>query len=127
MRKVYGLLSSTLWISLSEFVRNEFLVQSDWVTHYQKMGLQFPNAPINGMVWGIWAFCMSILIQSLIKKYSVIETVIITWFTCFVMMWLVIGNLHVLPLGILGLAIPLSLLECFIATLLIRKFTPLYE
>ncbi len=40
----------------------------------------------------------------------------------FVMMWLVIGNLSVLPYGLLVYAIPLSILESFIATLIINTF-----
>ena len=40
----------------------------------------------------------------------------------FVMMWVVIGNLDVLPYGILPYALPLSLLEVFGAAWIIRKF-----
>lgn len=36
-------------------------------------------------------------------------------------MWLVIGNLGVLPFGILPIAIPLSLFEAFLATYIIFK------
>jgi len=39
----------------------------------------------------------------------------------FVLMWLVIGNINVLPYGILIFAVPLSVLEAFIATLIIKK------
>jgi hypothetical protein len=38
-------------------------------------------------------------------------------------MWLVVGNLGVLPFGLLLLAIPLSLLEAFLAALIIRKLS----
>jgi hypothetical protein len=37
-------------------------------------------------------------------------------------MWLVIGNLGILPLSILPFAIPLSLLEVFITIHIIRFF-----
>jgi hypothetical protein len=39
------------------------------------------------------------------------------------MMWLVLGNLAVLPHMLLLYALPLSLLETFIATLIIKKLT----
>jgi hypothetical protein len=38
-------------------------------------------------------------------------------------MWVVIGNLGVLPNGILLFAIPLSLLESFVASYIIKKLS----
>ncbi len=43
------------------------------------------------------------------------------WIRGFVMIWLVIGNLDVLPMGILPFAIPLSILEAFVASWIIHK------
>jgi hypothetical protein len=54
--KIVAILLSTVWISISEFVRNEFLLKSFWREHYEKMGLEFPSEPINGAIWGIWVF-----------------------------------------------------------------------
>jgi len=42
---------ATIWISISEFVKNELLLKSFWVDHYQKLGLTFPSEPIKGAVW----------------------------------------------------------------------------
>jgi len=39
------------------------------------------------------------------------------------MMWLVIGNLQVLPYGILPVAVPLSLLEVFLAVWIVKKLS----
>jgi hypothetical protein len=36
-------------------------------------------------------------------------------------MWVVIANLGVLPYGIMPLAIPLSLLEAYVAALIVKK------
>jgi hypothetical protein len=38
----------------------------------------------------------------------------------FVLMWLVIGNMDVLPLGLLWVALPLSILEVTVAAIIIR-------
>ena len=40
------------------------------------------------------------------------------------MMWLVTGNMAVLPFGILPVAVPLSLLEVAIAIGILRRFAP---
>jgi hypothetical protein len=119
-----AILSATVWISLSEFVRNQYLVRSFWVQHYQGLGLQFPSDPVNGAVWGLWSVVFAVVIFLLSRKFSLIQTVALSWVIGFLMMWLVIGNLGVLPFGILPYAIPLSLLEAFLATLIIRALAP---
>jgi hypothetical protein len=120
-KTIIPILLATIWISISEFVRNEFLVNSYWVHHYGQLGLVFPSEPINGAVWGIWSLLFAISIFLIAKKFSLIETTLLSWLVGFVLMWVVIGNLNVLPYGILIYAIPLSLLETFVATFIINK------
>ena len=117
------ILLATIWISISEFVRNEFIVKSFWTNHYQALGLIFPAAPVNGAVWGIWSLLFAIVIFILSKKFTLIQATLISWFVGFVLMWVVIGNLGVMPYGLLPYAIPLSLFEAFVATLIIKKLT----
>ncbi|HSL87788.1 MAG TPA: hypothetical protein VK870_00650 [Ignavibacteriaceae bacterium] len=66
-------------------------------------------------------FAISIFIIA--KKFSLIETALLSWLVGFVLMWVVIGNMNVLPYGILIYAIPLSLLETFIAAYIIKKLS----
>lgn len=117
------ILMATIWISVSEFVRNTFLLHNYWKEHYQSLGLTFPEQPINGAVWGIWSLCFAIAIFIFSKKYTLFQTTFLSWFIGFVFMWLVLGNLGVLPFGILLIAIPLSLLEAFLATFIIFKLS----
>ncbi|WP_288373440.1 hypothetical protein [uncultured Algoriphagus sp.] len=117
------ILLSGIWISISEFARNEFLLKSQWTEHYQSMGLEFPSEPINGAVWGIWSFVFAACIFVISRRFSLWETTFLSWVTGFVLMWLVTGNMDVLPFGILYAAIPLSLLECFLATWIINRFS----
>jgi hypothetical protein len=109
------------WISVSEFVRNEFLVKSYWTAHYQKLGLVFPSDPVNGAVWGLWSLLFAISIYIISKKFSLLQTFLLSWLAGFVLMWVVIGNLGVLPFGLLYMAVPLSLLEAFVAAFIIKK------
>jgi hypothetical protein len=115
-------LVATIWISISEFVRNELLFKSLWVKQYQSLGIVFPSQPINGVIWGLWSFLFAVSIFLLTKKFTLIQTTFISWLMGFVLMWLTIGNLGVLPLGLLIFAVPLSILEAFIATLIILMF-----
>ncbi len=119
-----AILLSTLWISISEFVRNTFLLHSYWVEHYKNLGQTFPEQSINGAIWGIWSLCFAVSIYIFSIKFSLVQTALFAWFIGFVLMWLVIGNLGVLPFKILPIAIPLSLLEAFVASLIIFKLSP---
>ena len=118
-RIVLPVLIATIWISLSEFVRNEFLLKTYWTDHYESMGLIFPSEPINGAVWGIWSLVFAMFIYIISRKFSFWQTTFIAWLGGFVMMWLVVGNMAVLPFGILYFAVPLSILESFVAVLII--------
>lgn len=120
-KTILPILIATIWISISEFVRNEFLLKTYWTDHYENMGLIFPSEPINGAIWGLWSLCFAISIYIIAQKFTLTQTTFITWFVGFVFMWLVIGNMNVLPFGILPFAIPLSILEAFLASLIVKK------
>ncbi len=121
-RTILPVLIATLWISVSEFARNEFLLKELWIKHYQSMGLVFPAEPVNGLIWGIWSFCFALAVFVISRRFTLWETTALAFLVGFLMMWLVIGNMKVLPLGILPVAIPLSILEAFIASWIVRKF-----
>lgn len=120
-KTILPVILATAWISISEFVRNEFLLKSYWTKHYEGLGLAFPSEPVNGAVWGLWSLLFAIAIFILAKKYSLLHTTLLSWFVGFVLMWVVTGNLGVLPYSILWYAVPLSLLEAFVASWIIKK------
>lgn len=120
-KTLLAIVLATAWISISEFVRNEYLLKQYWIDHYHQLGLEFPAAPVNGVIWGIWSLCFSVVLVIISRRYSLLQTIILGWLLGFVMMWLVIGNLQVLPFGILPVAIPLSILEVGLASLIAHK------
>lgn len=122
-KSVLPIFLSTIWISVSEFVRNEFILKSYWIEHYEKMGLVFPSEPINGAFWGIWSLCFAIAIFVIAKKFNLLETTLLSWFVGFVLMWIVLWNMSILPSGIMLFAIPLSLIEAFIASYISIKLS----
>ena len=120
-KAVLPILLATLWIGISEFARNEFLLKSHWIHHYENLGITFPSEPINGAVWGVWSLLFASVIFVLSKKFTLMQTTLLAWFVGFVLMWVVVGNLGVLPLGLLYAAVPLSLLETFVAAVIVTK------
>lgn len=122
-KTILPIVLATIWISLSEFFRNEFLLKHHWISHYEGMGLDFPDTPVNGAIWGIWSLLFALALFVLHKKFSIRDTILLGWLMAFVMMWVVTGNLDVLPFRILFVAIPLSILETFVAAWIIQRLT----
>ncbi|MEW6561865.1 MAG: hypothetical protein AB1400_01355 [Pseudomonadota bacterium] len=124
MRAAGTIAVTGIWVNASEFFRNEVLLKSYWTNHYQALGLVFPAEPINGMVWGVWGFAFSAAIYWATRRQKLAEAALLCWVMTFVLMWLVIGNLGVLPAGLLFYAVPLSLLEVFVGAAICRKLSP---
>jgi hypothetical protein len=120
-RTVLPIVLATAWIGFSEFARNQLLFASIWMEHYRSLGLTFPAAPVNGAMWGLWSLLFAIAVFVLGKRFTLVETWLLAWFVGFVLMWVVIGNLGVLPFRLLLAAVPLSLLESLVAALLVKK------
>jgi hypothetical protein len=122
-KTILPILLATIWIGISEFVRNEYLFKSYWTDHYEELGLIFPSEPVNGAIWGLWSLLFAIAIFIISKKFTLIETTFLSWFAGFVLMWVAVGNMGVFPFDLLYYAVPLSLLEAFVAAFIIRKLS----
>lgn len=120
-RNVLPIAAAGLWIAFSEFLRNELLFKSKWVDHYLGLGLVFPSGSVNGAVWGIWSFLFAAGLFVLMRRFTLVQSGLVVWLFGFVLMWLVIGNLGVLPFGLLVWAVPLSLVEVFGAAWIIHR------
>ena len=123
MKKALGIFLAAIWISASEFIRNEFLLKDYWVEHFRMMGLNFPDSPVNGAIWGLWSLFFAVFLYLINQQFRFWATTLIGWFGGFVLMWIVSANLGFLPVGVLTFAIPLSLLESLIAVWIISKFS----
>jgi len=111
-----------LWINFFEFFRNELLLKSFWTDHYTAIGMPYPGEWYNGLIWVIWGFIFAYAMLRIYKKHSFARGICLSWLVGFVLMWLVVGNLGTLPLGILPYAIPMSIFEVWVAFVILRKF-----
>ena len=124
MKKSFiAIILATIWISISEFFRNEFLFKHYWTKHFESMGLDFPDTPINGAMWGVWSLMFAIFLLQLTKKFNFLQSLWMGWLAGFILMWISVGNLGVLPFQLLWFAVPLSILEVGITLLIINKIT----
>lgn len=124
-RSAAAIVLAGIWINASEFVRNQVLLNSTWAEHFRSLGMTFPSAPLNAVIWIIWGFVFAATLHYLSRKFTLIETTLLGWVMAFLMMWLVSWNLNALPLSILVYAIPLSLLECFLGALICDRMSPM--
>jgi hypothetical protein len=123
-RAALTILLSGIWVNASEFFRNEVLLKNYWLGHFKSLGMTFPSEPRNGLVWVVWGFVFAAAIYSLSRSASLLRTTILGWLFGFVLMWLATWNLNVLPTGILLYAVPLSILETFVAAYLSQRLSP---
>lgn len=114
-------LAAGVWINLSEFTRNELLFKRLWLEKYAALGLAFPSAPANNALWGVWGFLFAGSIALMARRLPLGTTLGLAWVQGFLLMWIVIGNLNVLPFGLLPYAVPWSLVEVGVATLLAHR------
>ena len=117
-RIVMAILAAGIWINLSEFLRNEFLFKQLWIAHYEALGLEFPSSPVNGALWGLWGFLFAGCLAAVRRRTTFLGTMALCWTMGFVLMWIAIGNLKVLPLGLLPVAAPWSLAEVALAVMI---------
>lgn len=114
-RIIPAMLVAGICINLSEFLRNEWLFKHHWIAKYQSLGLEFPSAPVNGALWGLWGFVFAGCIVAVRRRATFWETFFLCWTMGFVLMWIAIGNLNVLPFALLPVALPWSLAEVAVA------------
>jgi hypothetical protein len=124
MRTLFAVLSSTVWISVHEFLRNQWFLLDRWNAHYAALGMEFPGRPVNGAMWGLWALLFASALQVLSRRLSMLEASLVGWFFGFPLMWVVIGNLGVLPMDVLPYAVPWSVVEVVGAVWLSRRIAP---
>ncbi len=120
MQSAKHILLAGVWITISEFVRNEVLLKYFWIDHYRALNLTFETKPLNGFLWVVWSMLFAWVLSQLREKFSMRESTALGWVTAFVMMWITAYNLQVLPIGLLMVAVPLSLLEIFVALKIIQ-------
>ncbi len=124
LRSIIAVILTCIWVNASEFFRNEILLKTYWVDHYQSLGNAFPSEPKNGMIWFAWGLLFAIAIYLISKKFNLIQMALISWLMAFVLMWVVTLNLNVLPIAILIYAVPLSLFEAFLGSYICIKISP---
>lgn len=116
-----AVLAAGLWMNISEFIRNELLIKQVWISGFEEIGLSFPSAPINGAVWALWVFIFVAVLAWLTIRFNILMSTIISWVNGYVLLWIAMWNMGVLPSGLLWWAVPWSFVEVYIAAFMCKR------
>ena len=120
-KTVAPILLAGIWLNVSGTIRWIYLIEPYWLEKYNYLNLVFPAELVNNMVWMIWGFLFAIAIFILSKKFNLMQTTLLSWFMVYVMMWVIVWNVGVLPTGMLWMNIPLSLFDAYVAAFICIK------
>ena len=95
-----------------------------WLEFHQNLGIVLPQESINMFIWIIWGFIFASTIFIFSRKFNPWQTALLSWFLLLVMLWVVLWNLNLLPLGIVPIAVPLGWIEAFVAAWIFEKMSP---
>lgn len=117
----WQILLVAIWINVSGTVRWMMFAKPRFAALYKGMGLQYPDTLAINLLWVLWGALAAVLVVFLSKEFSILHVIVLSWLAVFAMTWIVLWNSAVLPLDLLWIAVPWSLVEVFIAALIANK------
>ncbi len=120
-KSILPILLAGIWLNISGTIKWIFLIESYWIEKYNDMGIVLPAGLINNIMWMLWGFMFATTIFILSKKFNLIQTTLLSWFVAYGMMWVIVWNVGVLPIGMLWINVPLSLFEVFVGALICKR------
>lgn len=121
-KTIWQIFVISIWINIFESLRWILFAKPDVDTYFKAANLVLPNQPINNILWLIWGIIIAVMIFIISKKFSVLQTTFIVWITVYVMHWIALWNMTVLPINILWLAVPLTFINVLIGVLISKYF-----
>jgi hypothetical protein len=126
-----AILANLIWINASEVFRYFVFVMPMMRKAFPEVSAIAPmNFPVF-LIWGVWdtilvlaatAICWLILERFGNSVKNAVLAGIAVWFTVFVILWLGLFNMNLATPAVLAIALPLSLIEMVVASLVVRLF-----
>jgi hypothetical protein len=117
----WQILLVAIWINISGTVRWMLFAKPKLDVLYKGMGREFPNSLATNLLWTLWGVLAALLIVFLTKKFAMLQTVVLSWLSVFAMHYILLWNYAVMPLDLLLIAVPWTLVEFFVAALIANK------
>ena len=121
-KAIWQILLVSLWINIFESLRWVIFAKPDIEMYFKVANHVLPNQPINNILWMVWGVIIAIMIFIISKRFKLLQTTFIVWITVYVMHWIALWNMAVLPIKILFLAIPLTFINVLVGVLISKYF-----
>jgi len=120
-KAIWQILLVSLWINIFETLRWILFAKPDIDMYFKTANLVLPNETINNILWIVWGIIIAVMIFIISKRFKVLQTTFIVWLTVYVMHWIALWNMAVLPINILWLAVPLTFINVLVGALICAK------
>lgn len=121
-KMIWQIIIISIWINVAETVRWILFAKPYFLRHFQNMNIEPPGGPLYLIIWIVWGVFLSIIIFIISKKYSLLKTSGIIWFTAYSGIWIMLFNLSVVTIPILLVIMSFCFIEIFIGTLISKYF-----
>lgn len=118
--KIAALAIVAIWVATNELFRG-ILLTDVWFGHFESIGMTYPTEDIHSLIWSLVLLVLSGLIVFLSLNLSFLSSVFVIWLFFFLIGWAVTWVYGVLPLGILSIAIPWSIVEVVVAVMISNR------
>lgn len=121
-KAIWQILLVSLWINIFESLRWVIFAKPDIEMYFKAANHVLPNQPINNILWMVWGVIIAIMIFIISKRFKLLQTTFIVWITVYVMHWIALWNMAVLPINILWLAVPVIFIIILVGASICSKF-----
>ena len=122
LKTIWQIFLVSIWINIFETLRWMLFAKPEIDMHFKAANIVLPNEPINNFLWLIWGIIIAVMIFIVSKKFKVLQTTFIVWITVYVMNWIALWNMAVLPINILWLAVSLTFINVLVGALISKYF-----
>lgn len=121
-KTIWQIFLVSIWINIFETLRWILFAKPDIEVYFKSNNFLLPNESLNNILWLVWGVIIAVMIFIISKRYKVLQTTFIIWITVYVMHWIALWNMAVLPIKILFLAIPLTFINVLVGVLISKHF-----
>lgn len=122
LKTIWQIFLVSIWLNIFETLRWMLFAKPEIDMHFKAANIVLPNEPINNLLWLIWGIIIAVMVFIVSKKFKVLQTTFIVWITVYVMHWIALWNMAVLPINILWLAVPLTFINVLVGALISKYF-----
>lgn len=122
IKTIWQIIIISIWITIAETLRWILFAKPYFIKHFQNRNIEPPGGPLYLTIWWVWGILLSLIIIIVSKKFSLLKSSLIIWFTTFSGIWIMLFNLKVVSVPILLILMTFCFIEIFIGALISKNF-----